>query len=123
MALFVQRTDPVRLLKRRLVLAGLLLLVALGIRGIWGVYQKLEESRALRHESEVQLQGLKEREAALRGDIAKLKSDRGVEEVLRGEYELAREGEGVIVIVEPQQEAPEPESSSFQPLKKLFQWW
>ena len=122
MALFIQRSDPVRLMKRRLVIAVLLLFLAAAVRGIWDVYQKLQESQTLRHEAEVQLENLKMRETSLRTDISKLKSDRGMEEVLREEYELARDGEGVVVIVEPQAPPPELQPSTFQRFKTWFNW-
>lgn len=123
MALFSQRHDPVRLLQRRIFLVILLLLVAVAVRGVWGVYQKEQESRQLRQEAELQLADLKAREASLRADISELKSDRGMEAVLRQEYELAREGEGLIVIVEPNTPSPEPESRTRQWLHKAFPWW
>ena len=122
MVAFIQRQDPIRLMKRRLIIAGLLLFLAVAVRGIWGVYQKLQESRTFRHEAEAQLGNLKEREASLRADISKLKSDRGMEEVLREEYELARDGEGVIVIVEPQTAPSEPQLSAFQRFRSWFSW-
>lgn len=122
MALFTQRQDPIRLMKRRLLLLGLLLLIAIAVRGVWGVYAKLQESRVLRQEAESQLANLQAREANLRADISKLKSERGVEEVLREEYELAREGEGVVVIVQPQETKSEPIPTAFQRFTSWFGW-
>ena len=112
-----------RLLRRRLLLVALLILVAVAVRGVWGVYQKEKESRVLREEAESQLGDLKNREASLRADISKLKSDRGMEEVLRGEYELAKEGEGLIVIVDPPAPPPEERSGTMEWLHRAFSWW
>ena len=103
------RTDPVRLMRRRIIIIVLLLILAGAVRGVWGVYHKEYESSLLRVEAEAQLEGVKEREMQLRADLARLKSERGIEEVLRKEYELAREGEGVLVIIDDEpEEAPPP---------------
>lgn len=111
-------------MRRRLVILVLLLLVAGGVRGVWGVYKKEQDSRALRREAEAQVAQLKEREASLRRDMAALKSERGVEEVLRQDYELAKEGEEVIVIVEnTPPDPPEPEPTTLQKFENLFRWW
>ncbi len=118
-----QRKDPVRLLQRRIFLVILLLLVAVSVRGVWGVYQKEQDSRKLRHEAELQLASLKAREASLRADISELKSDRGMEEVLRKDYELAKDGEGLIVIVEPKESAPPTDARTMEWLHKAFPWW
>ncbi|MEK7509567.1 MAG: septum formation initiator family protein [Patescibacteria group bacterium] len=119
---FEQRRDPMRLLWKRLGMVVLLVLVALGIRSVWGVYQKAQESRQLRIEAEARLDDLQQREAELRSDIAALKSDRGVEEELRERYDLAHEGEGVIVIVEPPAFVQESHPSAFQRFKGWFSW-
>lgn len=110
-------------MRRRLIILFLLLLVFIGIRGVWGVYIKERDSRALRLESEAQLSDLKVREADLRKDLAGLKSERGIEEVLREEYELAKEGEGVIVIVDPTEPPPKaPEPTRMQRIGHWFGW-
>ena len=119
----MQRMDPVRLLQRRIFLVILLVLVAVAVRGVWGVYKKERESRELRHEAELQLADLKAREASLRADISELKSDRGMEAVLRQEYELAREGEKLIVIVEPPITPSVPESRTRKWFHNAFPWW
>ncbi len=123
MRTFEKREDPIRLMRRRLVILVLLALVFVGVRGVWGVYQKEQESRALRAEAEMQLAELKIREADLRRDMAALKSERGIEEVLREEYELAKEGEGVIVIVDPALPEPKgPEPTRMQQIGSWFGW-
>ncbi len=110
-------------MRRRIVILMLLALVFVGVRGVWGVYKKERESRMLRAETEMQLAELKIREADLRRDMAALKSERGIEEVLREEYELAKEGEGVIVIVDSTEPAPqEPEPTRIERLGSWFGW-
>jgi cell division protein FtsB len=119
-----QRNDPVRLFGKRLLLFALLLLVVVAIGGVWNAYQKERESAALRVRAEVQLDDLSKRQTQLTSDIANLQTDRGREEVLREQYALAARGEGLIVIVEPQNAAPiQATSTILDKLKKAFTWW
>jgi len=83
----------------------LLAILAVMGSGLWEIYQKEREARALRDEARVQLADLEERENELRADIASLRTERGMEAELRRQFGLAAEGEELIVIVEP----PEPE--------------
>ncbi|OGG59869.1 hypothetical protein A2765_04775 [Candidatus Kaiserbacteria bacterium RIFCSPHIGHO2_01_FULL_56_24] len=119
---FEQRRDPTRLLWRRLWAVLLLGLVVIGLRGVWGVYNKAQESHQLRIEAEAKLGDLKQREAELRADISMLRTDSGVEEELRERYDLAKDNEGVVVIVEPPAPPQEPRPSPFQRFKSMFSW-
>ena len=107
---------------RRLGAVVLLVIVAVGVRGVWGVYLKERESRQIRAEAEAKLNDLKQREAELRTDISVLRTDRGVEEELRERYDLAKDNEGVVVIVEPPAAPPEPGPTTFQRFKSVFSW-
>lgn len=97
---FEQRRHPLRLLGLRLFTIGLLFIAFALVRGVWGVYEKERETYAGRATAEQELQGLKEREIKLRGDIVRLQTPEGVEESLRQQFDMAKEGEGVIVIVD-----------------------
>lgn len=107
---------------RRVAAAGLLIILAIGVRGVWGVYKKEVESRKLRVEAEAKLSDLQQREAELRADISVLRTDRGVEEQLRERYDLAKQDEGVVVIVEPPAPPPEPRQTGFQKFRGWFVW-
>ncbi len=119
---YEQRRDPTRLMWRRLAAAALLIIVAIGARGVWGVYKKAQESHELRVEAEAKLNDLKQREAELRADISMLRTDRGIEEQLRERYDLAKDNEGVVVIVEPPAPPAEPRPTGFQKFKGWFVW-
>jgi cell division protein FtsB len=120
-----QRNEPVRLLGRRLLLVGLLILSVLGSLGVWNTYQKERESAALDREAQAQAQDLSQREAKFETDIAELQTNRGKEEALREQYALAAKGEHVIVIVDQPEQAPTTASSSafVEWLHKTFPWW
>lgn len=119
---FEQRRDPTRLMWRRLLAAGLLILLAIGVRGVWGVYHKAQESRELRIEAEATLHDLQAREAELRSDISMLRTERGVEEELRERYDLAKDNEGVVVIVEPPAPPSELAPTTLQRFRGWFSW-
>ena len=124
MQTFGQRRDPLRLFGRRILMLALLVLAVVRSIGVWGVYQKERESRSLRADSEAQLADLKSRKAQLETDIAKLKTDRGMEAALREQYQLAKSGEGLIVIVDPP--TPQPiatTSTMMQWFQKSLSWW
>ena len=109
---------------RRLRLIALFLLVLVAAWSVWGVWGKERESAALRSEAEVRLTDMSDRQTQLKGDVTKLKTGRGVEEVLREQYALAAEGEGLVVIVDPPNAQPVEEPSPVaQWLHKLIPWW
>lgn len=124
MANWKDRRDPVRLLGRRFGIVGLIVAVVIAAGAVWNVYQKERGSRERRLEAENQLHDLKAREVRLTADIAALQSERGLEEVLRDQYEVAKEGERLLIIVEPASSAPSRATSSvLQWFQGLFHWW
>ena len=124
MATSKQRRDPARLFLRRLGLLALAGFVFVTASGVWDVYQKERESSALRAQVESEYAELRERETQLKKDIARLSTDRGMEEALRKQYALAEEGEGLIIIVEPPAAEPVHATSSVREwFENVFNWW
>lgn len=117
MAIAGKRFDPVRLIVRRLVLILLLVLVVGALSAMWDVYKKERDSRVLRDQAEAQLQNLTLQEERLTAEISRLETARGKEELLRENYEMAREGEQLIIIIEPP--APAPLEATTTP---MMQW-
>ena len=119
-----QRRDPARLFLRRLGLLALAGFVFVTASGVWDVYQKERESSALRAQVESEYAELRERETQLKKDIARLSTDRGMEEALRKQYALAEEGEGLIIIFEPPATEPVHATSSVREwFENVFNWW
>lgn len=120
-----QRNDPVRVFGRRLLMLGLIVLFLVLAFGVWNAYQKERESMALRIEAEAQLKDYSDRQNQLNADIASLKTNRGVEGVLREQYALAAKGEKLIVIVDQGAATPTKATTTtpFERLMKHFWWW
>lgn len=118
-----QRQGAARLFLRRLGLLVLLAVALTAASGVWGVYKKERESAKQRAEAENNRADLEARQAQIEADIAELRTDRGVEEALREQYALAEQGEGLIVIVDP--EVPQPAQATTTVMEKIrdFLWF
>jgi len=114
-----KRRQPIRILFLRLLLMVLLLVTVLLIRGVWNIYQKERETYTNRSQAEQELRELEEREMTLRTEIAHLRSPQGVEESLREQFDVAKAGEGVIVLVDNN---PTPEAEEGMDLRYLSTW-
>ncbi|NQV93445.1 septum formation initiator family protein [Candidatus Kaiserbacteria bacterium] len=82
----------------------LILLIIMSIfltHGVWGVYQQEVQTRVNKNQRVAHLEELEVRRNALQDEINRLNTERGIEEEIRQKFEVAKEGEGVIVIVEP----------------------
>lgn len=80
-----------------IVLFGLLLLFMYNIMGL------IEKQRETTKKKELildQIETLRNREKSLSLDIEKLKTEDGVEETIRDKYQVVKEGEKMVVIVE-----------------------
>lgn len=114
----------VRVFWRRLgILVLLFLLAAMGL-AVWKAYGKEKESGYLRAQAELQRAELRAQEENLSARISRIQTDRGKEEALRAQYEVGREGEALIVIVEPEEPEPIQASSSIrQWVQKFLPFW
>ena len=119
------KADPVRLFWRRVLLLALLILVLIGISGVWRIYNREIESSQLQQESATHLADLMKREQQLKADIENLNTARGKEAALRQQFQMGKPGEGMIVIVNPK--APEVIQSTTTRFSRfmdsVFPWW
>lgn len=124
MARFRDRYDPLKLFFKRVGTLILIMVVVFAGLGVWRIYEKERESRALRQEAEGELAHLQKQAALLERKTTQLKTDRGKETLLRDQYEVGRQGEGLIVIVEPPTpEIPPPEPTFLDKVRKFFFFW
>jgi|SRR3989338_1226178 len=118
------KSDPLRLLGRRLLSVALVIAVFSVAWAVWNIFWKNREAGRLRAEAEAQLADLSERHQKLEAHYEKLKTERGMEEALREQYAVGSEGEGLIVIVEPKKAEPiHATSSIMQWIKDVFTRW
>ena len=96
-----QKRDPVRLFGKRAAIIGVSVGVIILAVAVWDVYKKKRESGSLRSQAESELADLQLRQAQLQKYIAELKTDRGMESALREQYKLAKNGEGLVIIIDP----------------------
>ena len=74
----------------------LLLLVG---KATWGLYAKERESMKNLNRVEAELSALTERERTLQEDISKLQTPEGLESEIREQFQVAKPGERMIVLV------------------------
>lgn len=82
--------------------AILVLVIAVGLLS-YSVFERftaLQKISDKREQKEAELQELQQRAAALESDVTYLQQKRGVEEELRSRFDVAKEGEQVVVIVD-----------------------
>ena len=79
------------------VLSGLLFVV---IGGAWQIYQKAMVARAERDITARGFADLQSRTKELETSIARLKSNKGIEEEIRQKYTVARDGEEIVIVVD-----------------------
>ncbi len=80
----------------------LILLVLIGLLSM-SVFERFMALRAITEKREVreeELHGLQQRAAALEAEVEYMQHGRGIEEELRNRFDVAKEGERVIIIVD-----------------------
>jgi cell division protein FtsB len=87
------------------------------------VYSKERESRSQRIIAEAELKELSERKDRIYTDIKSLETDRGKEEALRSQYEIGKEGEGLIIIVDEESSTTTATTTEKLWYQKAFWWW
>ena len=99
---FRERSKMRRIVYAKPTILVLALITIFTARGAFGMYQKSKEAIAKRDKATAELQVLQTREAELNEDIARLGSERGQEEEIRDRFMVAKEGENVIIVADPE---------------------
>ena len=81
-------------------LAILVALVALSGKAAWNVYVKERDSHANLNRASEQFAALEARQGALSGKIDRLKTSEGVDAEIREQFQVAKPGERMVVVVE-----------------------
>lgn len=114
------------LLYSKITIAAILFFVVMLIPGVYSIYVKLGESGKDRKAAERELADLEEREQMLTQKVDQGKTERGLEEQIREKFNVAKEGESVIVLVDKSVIASTTQNEAnvfravWQKLKKAF---
>ena len=84
----------------KVTIAIMMILVLMMIPGVYGIYTKVSESAQDRKAAEHELVDLEAREKMLLQKVERGNTDRGQEEQIREKFNVAKEGESVIVLVD-----------------------
>ena len=94
---------------------------------IWGLFERYQQSAQLKKVAKEEYEQLTKRIEDLNQDISELSTEEGKEGIIRVKYQVAKEGEKVLSIVEEDQSEKEdlaedqrPKKSFFDFLKDLF---
>ncbi|TSC56608.1 MAG: hypothetical protein Greene041679_508 [Parcubacteria group bacterium Greene0416_79] len=112
---FQQKRKMRRALYSRVTLLVLLALLVVVARGALNVYKKERESRKQLDRVDAELSVLETRRAALAEQIERLKTPAGIEAEIREQFQVAKPGERMVVIVEEKggEAAEPPQQRSF----------
>jgi len=89
----------------------------------WNVYEKYQETKENRQHVEEKLIKLQKRESEVKNRTQHLRSREGVEREIREKFGFVKEGEGVIIFVEPPQSQKKsliPKSSMWGNIFEIF---
>ena len=67
---------------------------------VWSMYKKERDTRLRRIEQKEVLNELEGREESLREEIERLSTERGIEQEVRSKFEVGKDGEEMIIIVD-----------------------
>ena len=97
---FSQKRKIRRMLYSPLSLIILSIILFFIAKGSFGVYQKYSLSKNELNNSEKELSTLQEKKDNIFAKVEKLETETGIEREIRSKFDVAREGEKMIVIVE-----------------------
>lgn len=93
-----------KLLVGKIGVIVLLIIFILFARGTWGVYKKSSFAKENKDRASQELKSLYEHEVMLTKELEHLGTKRGMEEEVRHKFDVGREGENLIVLIDSPQE-------------------
>ncbi|TSC67395.1 MAG: hypothetical protein CEO19_249 [Parcubacteria group bacterium Gr01-1014_73] len=98
-------------------IAALVILLVIVGRAVINIYGRYQDSRAGLALAEKELAAMENKEMALEKTTTKLKTEQGIEEAIRQKYQVAKDHEQLIVIVNDEQKKPTDATT------KTTGWW
>lgn len=105
------------------VLLPLAVLLAFLTRGTWNIYIKDRESVADLRSSQDRLISLERRKENISNAIDKLKTDAGIESEIRDRFQMAKEGEQEVIIMENSADKATSTSAKLGFLQKIWNFF
>ena len=104
----------------RLALCILLVLTLLMAKAAWSVYSKERDSRVSMSRAQMELAALEARHEQLSRSIERLKTEQGVEAEIREQFQVAKPGERMVVLVDDGKDVPEEPVAKQSIVSKFF---
>ncbi len=101
----------------------MLFLLVLVSKATWGLYAKERESQKNLGRVEAELSELQLREERLSGDIARLQTSEGIETEIRGQFQVAKPGEKMIVLVDDRKNDAKPRPTERSLVSRFFDFF
>ncbi len=121
---FHEKRKIKRLLYSKVTLIILALLVIWLSFNVFSMYKKERDTRLRRIEQREVLDELEGREASLKEEIERLSTERGIEQEVRSKFEVGKEGEEVVIIVDnPDDEDVNKKEIEKTFWQKIFSWF
>lgn len=96
---FQRKRKMRRLLYSRFTLLVLLIVLAFLVKASWGAYRRDRENRANLLSAQTELAALQARHSTLEEKLTRLKSPEGIEAEIREQFQVAKPGEKMVVVV------------------------
>ena len=116
---FREKRSFKNVLESRPVLIFLGILMLLSVWSLLGFFGKMDATAKKRDIAKQKVMELEKGKAKLQADITKLESEKGIEGVLRENFGLAKEGEGLIVVVD-EENSNKPEAKEKKGFSSFF---
>ncbi len=103
------------------------ILVVLSLMVLWSAYDRYlvaKEMSEKRYALEKEMSDLNERQETLGAEVKYLSSERGIEAEMRREFDIAREGEQVVIILDDEVATTvKPMSTSTSETRPWYKFW
>jgi cell division protein FtsB len=106
------------------VTQGIILVAALFV--LMSAYNRFliaEEMAERREAVEMEIDGLKARRESLDAEVKYLSNERGMEAEMRRQFDIAREGEQVVIILEDEPVEPVPSETTTTTQRAWYKFW
>jgi len=104
---FYEKRKLRQLLYSKVTYVILAIIVLLLLNSVWNLYFTERDTRLQRKKLEKEFAALEKQEILLRAEIERLSTTQGVEEEIRSKFEVSKERENVMVIINPEEKNPD----------------